>query len=30
VEPFIAMTLEPGKEFTWNLTYEYYTVAGRQ
>ena len=30
VEPFIGMTVEQGKEFTWNLTYEYYTVAGRQ
>jgi hypothetical protein len=30
VEPFIGMTVEPGKELTWNLTYEYYTVATRQ
>ena len=26
VEPFTAMKIEPGKEFTWNLTYDYYTV----
>ena len=26
VEPFIAMTIEPGKEFSWKTTYEYYTV----
>jgi len=26
VEPFIEMNIEPGKEFTWNVTYEYYTL----
>jgi hypothetical protein len=26
VEPFHAMTIEPGREFTWNLTYDYYTL----
>jgi hypothetical protein len=27
MEPFIQMTIEPGKEFTWKMTYQYYTVA---
>ena len=27
VEPFIAMAIEPGKEFAWDVTYEYYTLA---
>jgi hypothetical protein len=27
VEPFINMTIEPGSEFDWNVTYEYYTLA---
>jgi len=26
IEPFIAMSLEPGTEFTWRTQYEYYTV----
>ena len=26
VEPFIAVAADPGKEFTWNYTYTYYTV----
>jgi len=26
VEPFIAMTIDPGSEFTWNTSYEYYTL----
>jgi hypothetical protein len=26
MEPFIAMTIEPGKTFTWKMTYQYYTV----
>jgi hypothetical protein len=26
VEPYISMSIEPGKEFTWNLTYEYYIL----
>ena len=25
-EPFIDMTIEPGSEFTWKITYDYYTV----
>jgi len=25
-EPFIDMTIEPGKEFTWKITYDYYTL----
>ena len=26
MEPFIAMTIEPGKTFTWKMSYQYYTV----
>ncbi len=26
MEPFLAVEVEPGKEFTWTTTYEYYTV----
>lgn len=26
VEPYISMAIEPGKDFTWNLNYEYYTL----
>jgi hypothetical protein len=26
VEPFIAMTIEPGAEFSWEITYDYYTL----
>jgi hypothetical protein len=26
VEPFIAMTIERGSEFTWSITYDYYTI----
>ena len=26
MEPFVAMTINPGDEFTWNLTYQYYTL----
>jgi hypothetical protein len=26
IEPYIAMQIEPGKEFTWKLTYDYYTM----
>jgi hypothetical protein len=26
IEPYIAMKIEPGKEFTWKLTYDYYTM----
>jgi len=27
VEPFIDMTIEPGSEFDWDVTYQYYTLA---
>jgi hypothetical protein len=27
VEPFIAMTIEPGSEFTWDVSYQYYTLV---
>jgi hypothetical protein len=27
VEPFIAVSVEPGQEFTWKYTYTYYTIA---
>ena len=26
VEPYIAMSIDPGSDFTWNLKYDYYTV----
>jgi hypothetical protein len=26
MEPFIAMTINPGSEFTWKTSYEYYTL----
>ena len=26
IEPFIDMNIEPGKEFTWRINYEYYTL----
>ena len=26
VEPFISMTINPGSEFTWKMSYEYYTL----
>jgi len=26
MEPFIAMTIDPGKEFNWKMSYEYYTL----
>ena len=27
VEPFIAIAIGPGEEFTWNLTYDYFPLA---
>ena len=27
VEPFIEMSIEPGAEFTWRISYEYYTIS---
>ncbi|MGA3325986.1 MAG: hypothetical protein ABSF45_16055 [Terriglobia bacterium] len=27
VEPFIAMSIDPGSEFTWQVAYQYYTLA---
>ena len=27
VEPFINMSIEPGAEFDWDVTYDYYTIA---
>ena len=29
MEPYIALNIEPGKEFTWNLNYDYYTKAAQ-
>jgi len=26
VEPYISMSIEPGKDFTWNLNYDYYVL----
>jgi hypothetical protein len=30
VEPFIDMTIEPGNEFTWKISYEYYTLPAKR
>jgi len=27
IEPFIAMRIEPGRQFTWRITYEFYSMA---
>jgi subtilase family serine protease len=27
VQPYIAMSIDPGSDFTWNLTYTYYTLS---
>ena len=27
MEPFIHMSIEPGKDFTWKYTYDYYTIG---
>jgi hypothetical protein len=27
MEPFIHMSIEPGKDFTWTYTYDYYTTG---
>jgi hypothetical protein len=27
VEPYINIVAEPGKDFTWKYTYDYYTTA---
>jgi hypothetical protein len=27
VEPYISISVDPGNEFTWKLTYDYYTIA---
>lgn len=27
VEPYVSMSIEPGKDYTWNLTYDYFTTA---
>ena len=29
IEPYLAIKVEPGGEFTWNLTYEFHTVPQR-
>ena len=26
IEPFQALSIAPGAEFTWNINYEYYTL----
>jgi hypothetical protein len=28
LEPFLAMSIEPGREFTWKYTYNYYLTGG--
>jgi hypothetical protein len=30
VEPFVAIDVEPGKEFTWTTQYEYYLLPAHQ
>jgi hypothetical protein len=30
LEPFIAMNIEPGREFTWQYTYTYYLTDGKE
>jgi hypothetical protein len=30
LEPFIAIAIEPGQEFTWQYTYTYYLIDGNQ
>ena len=30
MEPYITMKIEPGSEFTWNLTYDYYTFPAEK
>jgi hypothetical protein len=30
LEPFLAMTIEPGQEFTWKYTYTYYLIDGHE
>jgi hypothetical protein len=30
VEPYVAISIEPGKEFTWTSTYEYYTLPATE
>jgi len=29
VEPFVAVAIEPGSEFTWKSTYRYFTLPGK-
>jgi hypothetical protein len=26
MEPFIAMTIDPGKDFAWKISYQYYAL----
>jgi hypothetical protein len=26
LEPFLALNIEPGAEYTWQYTYRYYTI----
>jgi hypothetical protein len=30
MEPFVSMTIEPGSEFTWTTTYDYYTIPANE
>jgi len=29
IEPFVAIKIDPGSEFTWKLTYDYYTLPAK-
>ena len=30
MEPFIAMSIDPGREFTWTVAYEYYKLPAQK
>ena len=30
MEPFIALTVAPGREVTWKMTYDYYTLPSKR
>jgi hypothetical protein len=29
IEPFVALSIQPGNEFTWKSTYRYYTLPAQ-
>jgi hypothetical protein len=30
LEPYVAMTIEPGQEFTWQYTYTFYVIDNKK